>query len=119
MTTHDDEIRRALEELRRDYLAELPALLKELSDAISQAKECAAPDCLRHAISKAHALRGTSGSYRFREVSDAAGIIEDALLGIQAGWLPREQAWPAIDDALRTGSEAIATASTAPASEPL
>lgn len=107
MTTHDDEIRQALEELRRDYLAELPALLKELSDFVEQAKACEAPECLRHAISKAHALRGTSGSYRFREISEAAGIIEDALLGVQAGWLPREQAWPAIDEALVSSTNAV------------
>lgn len=109
MTTQDDDIRQALEELRREYLEELPTLLHELSASVAAAKESIEAEHLRVAISKAHALRGTSGSYRFREISESAGIVEDALLGVQAGWLPREQAWPAIDEALAAGSEALAT----------
>jgi chemotaxis protein histidine kinase CheA len=100
MTTKDDEIRAALEELRAEYFAELPALLSELSNAVATAKQTATPEDLRAAVSKAHALRGTSGSYRFKEISDAAGLMEDGLLGIQAGWLPPEQGWPEIDRAL-------------------
>lgn len=108
--TRDDEIREALEELRREYIAELPGLLRELSEAVATAKLCTAPECLKTAVSKAHALRGTAGSYRFHDISDAAGIIEDGLLGVQGGWLPREQAWPAIDDALVSANDALAMA---------
>jgi chemotaxis protein histidine kinase CheA len=100
MTTRDDEIRAALEELRVEYFAELPRLLRDLSEAVSAAKLNAAPDDLRTAVSKAHALKGTSGSYRFTEISEAAGLMEDGLLGIQAGWLPPEQGWPEIERAL-------------------
>lgn len=107
MTTHDDEIRAALEELRQEYLAELPGLLNTLSDAVTTAKKSASDDDLRTAISKAHALKGTSGSYRFTEISEAAGLMEDGLLGIQAGWLPAEQGWPEIERALAATFQAL------------
>jgi chemotaxis protein histidine kinase CheA len=99
-TTKDDEIRAALEELRQEYFAELPGLLETLEAAVTTAKTSKAAEDLQAAISKAHALKGTSGSYRFTEVSEAAGLMEDGLLGIQAGWLPAEQGWPEIDRAL-------------------
>ncbi len=105
-TTKDDEIRAALEELRAEYFAELPELLAALSDAATLAKNGSADD-LRSAISKAHALKGTSGSYRFSEISDAAGLMEDGLLGIQAGWLPAGQGWPEIERALATALAAL------------
>ncbi|MDI1444439.1 Hpt domain-containing protein [Polyangium sp. 6x1] len=98
--TKDDEIRAALLELRREYLTELPDLLQQLADVVSAAKQESRKDAMRAAVSRAHALRGTAGSYRFQEISDAAGLIEDALLGIQGEWLPAEQAWPEIERAL-------------------
>lgn len=107
MTTKDDEIRAALEELRQEYLAELPGLLDALADAVKAAKSSGTPDDLRNAITKSHALKGTSGSYRFTEISDAAGLMEDGLLGIQAGWLPAEQGWPEIERALAVAQEAL------------
>lgn len=107
MSTKDDEIRAALEELRQEYLAELPGLLDALADAVKTAKSSGTPDDLRSAITRAHALKGTSGSYRFNEISDAAGLMEDGLLGIQAGWLPAEQGWPEIERALVTAQEAL------------
>lgn len=105
-TTKDDEIRAALEELRQEYLAELPGLLQVLSVAVKTAKSSGTAEDLRTAISKAHALKGTSGSYRFAEISEAAGLMEDGLLGIQAGWLPAEQGWPEIERALATALNA-------------
>ncbi|MRG95923.1 Hpt domain-containing protein [Polyangium spumosum] len=98
--TKDDEIRAALLELRKEYLAELPELLRELAEIVAAAKEGSRQDAMRAAVSRAHALRGTAGSYRFQEISDAAGLVEDGLLGIQGGWLSAEQAWPEIERAL-------------------
>jgi chemotaxis protein histidine kinase CheA len=106
-TTKDEAIRAALDELRAEYLAELPGLLGALSDAVSTAKNSASPDDLRAAVSKAHALKGTSGSYHFTEISEAAGLMEDGLLGIQAGWLPPEQGWPEIERALAAAFEGL------------
>jgi len=106
-TTKDDEIRAALEELRAEYFAELPGLLSVLSDAVTLAKSSGTADDLRSAMSKAHALKGTSGSYRFTEISEAAGLMEDGLLGIQAGWLPAAQGWPEIERALATALDAL------------
>ncbi|MDC0741463.1 Hpt domain-containing protein [Polyangium mundeleinium] len=97
--TKDDEIRAALLELRREYLAELPDLLQQLAEVVFAAKQ-GTQNAMRAAVSRAHALRGTAGSYRFQEISDAAGFIEDGLLGIQGGWLPAEQAWPEIERAV-------------------
>ncbi|HRI67714.1 MAG TPA: Hpt domain-containing protein [Polyangium sp.] len=107
---HDDEIQAALEELRREYLAELPGLLDALASAVTTAKKNGTPDELRTAISKAHALKGTSGSYRFTEISEAAGLMEDGLLGIQAGWLPADQGWPEIERSLAVAFEALGKA---------
>ncbi len=104
-TTKDDE------ELRQEYLAELPGLLAALSNAVTQAQSSGSADDLRSAVSKAHALKGTSGSYRFIEISDAAGLMEDGLLGIQAGWLPAAQGWPEIERALATALDALKDAS--------
>lgn len=106
-TTKDDEIRAALEELRQEYFAELPGLLDALTAAVTTAKNSKSPEDLQAAISKAHALKGTSGSYRFTEISEAAGLMEDGLLGIQAGWLPPEQGWPEIDRALDSAMDGL------------
>ncbi len=106
-TTKDDEIRAALDELRKEYFAELPELLSALSLAVATAKQSGNADDLKTAISKAHALKGTSGSYRFTEISEQAGLMEDGLLGIQAGWLPPEQGWPEIERALTMAETAM------------
>jgi len=106
-TTKDDEIRAALKELRQEYFAELPGLLDTLSAAVVTAKNSKAPEELQTAISKAHALKGTSGSYRFTEISEAAGLMEDGLLGLQAGWLSPELGWPEIDRALASAMNAL------------
>ncbi|MDC3959310.1 Hpt domain-containing protein [Polyangium jinanense] len=111
--TKDDEIRAALLELRREYLAELPGLLEQLAEVVSAAKQGSAKDAMRVAVSRAHALRGTAGSYRFQDISDAAGLIEDGLLGIQGGWLPPEQAWPEIERALASARAACDRAGAA------
>ena len=110
--TKDDEIRAALEALRREYIQELPELLRELGEAVTSARRGGAGEGMRAAVSRAHALRGTAGSYRFQEISDAAGLIEDGLLGIQSGWLPPEQAWPEIERALHAAHHALGKAST-------
>ena len=106
-TTKDDEIRAALEELRQEYFAELPALLEALTTAVKTAKSSKSPEDLQAAISKAHALKGTSGSYRFTEISEAAGLMEDGLLGLQAGWLSADTGWPEIDRALASAMDAL------------
>ncbi len=111
-STKDDDIRAALLELRREYLSELPELLRTLSEVVASAREGTGPEAMRTAVSRAHALRGTAGSYRFQEISEAAGLIEDGLLGIQSGWLPASQAWPEIERALATARAACDRAVT-------
>jgi chemotaxis protein histidine kinase CheA len=111
-TTKDEEIRAALEELRQEYFAELPGLLDALTTAVTTAKNSKSSEDLQAAISKAHALKGTSGSYRFTEISDAAGLMEDGLLGLQAGWLAPDLGWPEIERALASAVDALKKSST-------
>ncbi len=81
----DDSPMAALEALRRDYLASLPEKLAALEIALAAYREApTAKDRLEAARTQAHKLRGTAGSYGFLEVSEAAGWIEDALLGAAA-----------------------------------
>jgi chemotaxis protein histidine kinase CheA len=108
MITRDDEIRRAMATLRADYAREVPEQLRALDQAIGQAVAGRWEKTLvRKAIAHAHMIHGTAGSYRFHALSEATGRLEDALLGIEAGWLPPEQAWPEIVRALGDAAKAV------------
>jgi HPt (histidine-containing phosphotransfer) domain-containing protein len=68
--------------LRDEYAQTLPARLEELSQAARLAREAAGdPECSRRVQALAHALRGTAGTFGFRDLSAAAGRIEDAAAG--------------------------------------
>jgi diguanylate cyclase (GGDEF)-like protein len=76
-----DDLEDTLLALRADYAGELPGRLAELSSLLSQLKT--QPHNLflaGEARSHAHKLRGTAASYGFKEIGDAAGDIEDAIL---------------------------------------
>lgn len=65
--------------LRDEYAQTLPARLEELSQAVRLAREAAGdPECSRRVQALAHALRGTAGTFGFRDLSAAAGRIEEA-----------------------------------------
>jgi HPt (histidine-containing phosphotransfer) domain-containing protein len=65
--------------LRDEYAQTLPAKLEELSQAVRLAREAAGdPERSRRVQALAHALRGTAGTFGFRDLSVAAGRIEEA-----------------------------------------
>ncbi len=108
MTTHDDDIRAAMAALRADYLTELPSQLEALRTAIDEARSGGwTKELVRKALKQAHMIHGTAGSYRFMEISEAAGRLEDALTGIDAGWLPPNDAWPEMARALDDANKAL------------
>jgi chemotaxis protein histidine kinase CheA len=115
MTTHDDDIRAAMAALRADYLTELPSQLGALRTAIDEARHGGwTKELVRKAMKQAHMIHGTAGSYRFMEISEAAGRLEDALTGIDAGWLPPNDAWPEMQRALDDMNEALKAGDTQP-----
>jgi HPt (histidine-containing phosphotransfer) domain-containing protein len=73
-----DPVDRALQELRREYLATLPARLDELRSDVAgfRAGMPTAADSLR---TKLHRLAGSGGSYGFSELSKAAREAEHWL----------------------------------------
>lgn len=72
-------IREALLELQAEYAEGLPQLIADLTAAGEAA--CASGDAveLRHFQTLAHRIHGGGGSYGFRELSAAAGRLEEAL----------------------------------------
>lgn len=72
-------IRAALEELRDEYAASLPALVSDLTGAGEAA--CASGDetQLRHLQTLAHRMHGAAGSYGFKSISVAAAKLEQML----------------------------------------
>jgi HPt (histidine-containing phosphotransfer) domain-containing protein len=73
-----DPVDRAFQELRREYLATLPARLDELRSDVAgfRAGMPTAADSLR---TKLHRLAGSGGSYGFSELSKAAREAEHWL----------------------------------------
>lgn len=98
---NDVETERALEEIRREYAQGLQAKLAALERAIEAL--CPKPEdesLLNEVRRQAHSLRGTSGSYGFKEVSEAAGKIEQ-LVRSDGGVRPTSPVLEALAKALR------------------
>jgi chemotaxis protein histidine kinase CheA len=108
MTTRENDVRAAMAALRADYIVELPEQLDALQSAIDHARRDGWTKAhVRRAITLAHMIHGTAGSYRFLDISEAAGRLEDALTGIDAGWLPPDDAWPEMSRALQDARIAL------------
>lgn len=86
--------------LRAEYRRTLPDRLVELARAYQTARrEPEAANLMRDVKTRAHALRGTAGTYGLPEVGEAAGRIEDAVeRGRLSGW--DEGVWAEMDEAL-------------------
>jgi chemotaxis protein histidine kinase CheA len=89
----------ALKELQADYGKVLPGLVEKLAGEVREAKgtpgDAARLEALR---GQAHKIRGTSGSYGFRGVSEAAARLEDAVA--RALEAPGDDAWAPIEAAM-------------------
>jgi len=98
------QVAAALDELRVEYGAALPARAAELSSAVERLR--AAPDdaaSLAHAVTMAHRLGGTAGSYGFTAAGEHAGRVEDELPRTRAtDPSERATAWAAIDVAMKS-----------------
>ena len=92
-----------------EYAQSLADKLAVLDEAMRRAR--CAPDVghspgLADAREVAHRLRGTAGCYGFRDVSEAAGTLDEVLTALQRG----EGSWGAAEDAaelVRAAAEAV------------
>lgn len=87
----------ALRELQVEYGKVLPGVVAKLAGEVREAKGGGGAG-LQGLRGQAHKLRGTSGSYGFLGVSEAAGRFEQAVLRALAA--PGEDEWAAIEAAV-------------------
>jgi HPt (histidine-containing phosphotransfer) domain-containing protein len=66
-----------------EYVASLPEKVAVLERAMVDARTSA--PALAQAREVAHRMRGTAGCYGFRELSDAAGLLDEILTALQRG----------------------------------
>jgi diguanylate cyclase (GGDEF)-like protein len=104
--TRSAEFREAMALMRANFALELPAKVRRLSQAVIRARRSPASAFLvEEARGHAHRLRGTAGTYGFREVGERAGEAEDAI--ISAGQAPQEEdRWTTVDAAVERLGEA-------------
>jgi len=84
-----EETLKALEELGKAYVSDMPEMLYEMRNQISsamQAGQCS--DLLQAATTTAHQMKGTAGSLGFPELSRLAGQIEALLESVSENFVP-------------------------------
>ncbi|MBI5548349.1 MAG: response regulator [Deltaproteobacteria bacterium] len=92
----------AIRALSIEYARNMPAKLKEIVCAVGALRSASSPEPRRaEATTLAHRLRGTAGSYGFREVGEAAGRLEDALWSA-TGPQSSAESWTLVDSALES-----------------
>lgn len=75
-----------LEEMRRDYAARLPAMLRGIQDALDQLRRSPRdPAAQGVARRRAHDLAGTAGSFGFEAVGEICAAMEAAIASLQSG----------------------------------
>lgn len=75
-----------LEEMRREYAARLPSLVRGIQDALEQLRRTPRdPAAQSVARNRAHDIAGTAGSFGFDALGDLCASIEEAVASIQAG----------------------------------
>src|SRR5262245_27328656 len=98
---------RQLEALRKSYASELPTKIRSVEQS-AEAAERGDHGALEALFHQVHRLAGSSAVYRFRELSVAARLLEDALAPLReapspVGGLP-DQFAPLVS-ALREAAE--------------
>jgi len=87
----------ALDDMRADYLRDLPAQVAQLGDAARRARPATSDAAaLRRATAEAHRIHGTAGTLGLSAISEVAARVERAL-GPVAG---DDAAWAEVDAAL-------------------
>lgn len=87
-----NDFARSLAALRAKYAITLGARLEELADALHSAAK-GDGGRLQEALSLAHKLHGTTGTYGFKGVSAKMGEVEDRLRSLQNGEESADSAW--------------------------
>lgn len=104
-TDHQFRARARLGELRGQFGDRLRARLDRLESLVERARAEPAQGALAEAISAAHRLAGTAGSYGFVEVGEAAAGLERALQRVAGGQIEQwEIAMAALERARRATS---------------
>lgn len=80
----DQETRRMLEALARDYVANLPRAIDEIAGEICRLGLDESAELLETVSNRAHQIRGTGSSLGFCELGVLAGELEDRLNGLVA-----------------------------------
>lgn len=98
----------AFARVRSDYLRNVNQSWQELDNAICSVREEPGTIEFRQgAIEMAHKIRGTAGSLGFKQIGEAAGIIEDSLSAENCSDSKAEQMWSRIAEALSLGATSI------------
>ena len=99
MSAEEDDRNRArakLGQLRERFVERLRGRLDELEGLVERARGDPSEGTLAEAVSVAHRLAGTAGSYGFVEVGEAAAALERSLQRIAGG----QDEWEAAQAAL-------------------
>lgn len=93
---------------RVNYAKELSELWNQLARAVSLTQQDDNDaDSKNEAINLAHKIRGTAGSIGFTRAGEAAGRIEDLLMGLDPGDTLKDVIWKGIFRALADGDMAV------------
>ncbi|RKI15754.1 response regulator [Corallococcus sp. AB030] len=96
-----DDFAASLARLSADYGAKLPERLAMLQALLGKGRHGDA-EAMEEAYSVVHKLHGTAGSYGFRDVSIAAGALEDVLRPVKTGgtldWAQVDAGFRALED---------------------
>ncbi|MBZ4334703.1 response regulator [Corallococcus sp. AS-1-12] len=109
-----DDFAASLALLSADYGAKLPERLATLQALLGKGRHGDAA-ALDEAYNAVHKLHGTAGSYGFRDVSIAAGALEDALRPVKTGGALD---WARVDAGFRALEDRVSLPVLAPEPEP-
>lgn len=96
----EDELERRLAALRQGYAHKLRARLEALVELAARAKG-GDREAFEAAVSEAHKLHGTAGSYGFAQASSVLGEVEVQLKRIASVGAKSPADWDVVFEALR------------------
>ena len=102
---HEHGLTAELARLRQAYVDKLAGKVRELEDAVRDAR--ARPELLGSAHRLAHRLHGTAGAHGLSEVSSAAAEIETGLRHLMDGRLSGDLVWRPVQRGLQQLAAAV------------